>query len=183
MSFLSSEHGDNHKEIIDSLGVTDSNSGDLNDVSYDLTYFRTIPLRPEDYRRFHPELWLTPNNVTNSAESSPSPSDAHRRGRDRGRGGRGPRGGSGSGGSGTGVHPVAFNDLAVLQNELDLRRRRELHRYLFRNSPILASFIKKVILGKRVRGRQARGAVRAEATVDSATSSHSRGRRSYFRRT
>ena len=49
--------------------------------------------------------------------------------------------------------------------------------------PILGSFIKNVILGKRVRGRQAREADRVEATVDSATSSHSRGRRSYFRRT
>jgi hypothetical protein len=51
-------------------------------------FFRTIPLRPEDYRRFKPELWLQDHNP----------------------------------------NPVPFSDLAVLHNELELRRRREIYR-------------------------------------------------------
>jgi len=45
-------------------------------------------MRPEDYRRFKPELWLQDHNP----------------------------------------NPVPFNDLAVLQSELELRRRREIYR-------------------------------------------------------
>ena len=52
---------------------------------------RTIPMRPDDYQRFKPELWL------HHPHHHPQ-------------------------------HPVAFNDIAVLQNELELRRRREVHR-------------------------------------------------------
>ena len=47
---------------------------------------RTIPLRPEDYHRFHPELWL------HSHAAHPN--------------------------------PVPFHDVAVLQNELDVRRKK-----------------------------------------------------------
>ena len=46
--------------------------------------FRTIPLRPDDYQRFRPDLWLHP---------------AH-------------------------PNPVQFHDVALLQNELEVRRRR-----------------------------------------------------------
>ena len=62
-------------------------------------FYRTIPMRPEDYQRFHPEFWLNKNspNVPQMSNASPQ-------------------------------NPVAFNDLAILQNELDLRRKREVHR-------------------------------------------------------
>ena len=46
-------------------------------------------MRPEDYRRFKPELWLQDHHNPN---------------------------------------PVPFNDIAVLQSELELRRRREIYR-------------------------------------------------------
>ncbi|XP_059081973.1 serine/arginine repetitive matrix protein 1-like [Tigriopus californicus] len=49
---------------------------------------RTIPMRPDDYQRFKPELWLQQRNP----------------------------------------NPVPFNDVAMLQSELELRRRREVHR-------------------------------------------------------
>ena len=47
-------------------------------------HYRTIPLRPEDYQRFRPDLWLHPSHP----------------------------------------NPVQFHDVALLQNELDVRRRR-----------------------------------------------------------
>ena len=46
--------------------------------------FRTIPLRPDDYQRFRPDLWLHPSHP----------------------------------------NPVQFHDVALLQTELDVRRRR-----------------------------------------------------------
>ena len=48
---------------------------------------RTIPLRPEDYHRFHPELWLHSHNVH--------------------------------------PNPVPFNDVAVLHNEMEVRKRQQ----------------------------------------------------------
>ena len=49
-----------------------------------LTYCRTIPLRPDDYQRFRPDLWLHPSHP----------------------------------------NPVQFHDVALLQSELEVRRRR-----------------------------------------------------------
>ena len=69
-------------------------------------------MRPEDYRRFKPELWLQDHNP----------------------------------------NPVPFNDLAVLQSELELRRRREIYRqssqrrtgeYLGQNFAEWLSFLKE----------------------------------------
>jgi hypothetical protein len=62
-------------------------------------------MRPEDYRRFKPELWLQDHNP----------------------------------------NPVPFNDLAVLQSELELRRRREIYRQSSQRragSTVVAVFLK-----------------------------------------
>ena len=51
---------------------------------FPLSLFRTIPLRPDDYQRFRPDLWLHPSHP----------------------------------------NPVQFHDVALLQSELEVRRRR-----------------------------------------------------------
>ena len=65
---------------------------------------RTIPMRPEDYQRFKPEFWLNPLANNNNNNYPHHPPHHH------------------------GPQPVAFRDLAVLQNELEVRRQREVQR-------------------------------------------------------